>query len=47
MIIRIYDDNGTDYADYEADTVEEIRERCKERITLPGWSNGHSELLEE
>lgn len=47
MIIRIYNDDSTDYVDYEADTLEEIRENCKKRITIPGWSNGHSEVLEE
>ena len=47
MIIRIYNNDGTDYVDYEADTLEEIKELCKERIILPGWSKGHSEVLEE
>ena len=47
MTIRIYNDNGTDYADYEADTLEEIKSMCKERINLSGWTNGHSEVLEE
>ena len=47
MTIRIYNDNGTDYADYEADTLEEIKELCKERINLSVWTNGHSEVLEE
>lgn len=35
MIIRIHNNDSTDYVDYEADTVEEIRELCKERILLP------------
>lgn len=47
MILRICNDNGTDYADYKADTLEEIKSMCKERITLSGWTNGHSEVLEE
>ena len=47
MIIRIYNNDGTDYCDYEADTVEEIREMCKERISLPNWSNGWSKVLEK
>lgn len=47
MIVRIYNNDGTDYCDYEADTVEEIREMCKERISLPNWSKGWSEVLEK
>lgn len=40
MIIRIHNDDSTDYCDYEADTIDEIREMCSERISLIGWSNG-------
>ena len=47
MIIRIYNNDATDYVDYEADTIEEIREMCKDRIILPSWSNGHSEVIEK
>lgn len=46
MIIRVYNNDSTDYVDYEADTVEEIREMCEERIKLPTWSNGWSEVIE-
>ena len=47
MIIRIYNNDSSDYVDYEADTIEEIREMCKERIQLSTWCNGHSEIIEE
>lgn len=47
MKIRLYDNDGSDFADYEADTIEEIREQVKNRITLSTWKNGHSEMLEE
>ena len=47
MIIRIYNDDASDFCDYEADTVKEIKELCKERIKLPTWKNGHSEIIEE
>ena len=46
MIIRIYNNDGSDYADYEG-TLEEIREECKSRIALDSWKNGHSEILED
>ena len=47
MIIRIYNNDSTDYVDYEADTIEEIRDMCKDRINMPTWCNGHSEIIEE
>ena len=47
MIIRIHNNDETDYVDYEADTIEEIREMAKERIKLPGWKNGWSEVISE
>lgn len=47
MTIRVHNDDSTDYVDYEADTVEEIREMAKERITLAGWSNGWSEVIDD
>ncbi len=47
MIIRIYNNDASDYCDYKADTVEEIRELCKGRIELSDWKNGHSEVIEE
>lgn len=46
MRIRIHNNDDTDYVDFEADTVEEIREMCKERIALPDWRNGWSEVLD-
>lgn len=42
MIIRIYNNDGSDYADYEG-TLEE----CKSGIALDSWKNGHSEALED
>ena len=47
MIIRIWNDDSTDYADYEADTVEEIKEMCKDRIECAGWTHGWSEIIEQ
>ena len=47
MKIRIYNNDSTDYIDYEAETIEEIREMCKERINIPSWKNGYSEVIEE
>lgn len=45
MKIRIHNNDSTDSIDYEADTVEEIREQAKERIKLPTWNNGWSEVI--
>ena len=47
MIIRIWNNDRDDYCDYEAETIEEIRDMCKDRIQLPTWKNGYSELIEE
>jgi len=47
MIIRIHNNDDTDYCDYEADTIEEIKEMCKYRIKLPSWANGWSEIIEK
>jgi hypothetical protein len=46
MKIRLYNNDGSDYVDYEG-TLEEIREDCAERIQLPGWGKGHSEVLQD
>ena len=46
MKIRIFNVDGSDYCDYEG-TLEEIKSECEVRISLPGWSNGHSEVLED
>lgn len=46
MKVRIHNNDDTDYADYEADTIKEIREQAKVRITLPTWNEGYSEVLE-
>ena len=47
MTYRIHNDDDTDYCDYTADTIEEIKELCKDRIMSKGWSNGWSEKIEE
>ena len=47
MIIRIWNNDGNEYCDYEAETIEEIRDMCKERIQLPTWKNGYSKIIEE
>ncbi len=44
--IRIHNDDSTDHCDYEAETIEEIREQSAERIKLPTWSKGWSEVIE-
>ena len=36
MIIRVYNNDGSDYCDYEG-TVEEIKAMCAERIRLTPW----------
>ena len=45
MKLRLHNNDDTDFCDYEADTIEEIREQAKNRIALPTWSNGWSEVL--
>lgn len=45
MTYRIWNDDSTDYVDYTGDTIDEIKEQCKNRIKLPGWSNGWSEKI--
>ena len=46
MKIRVWNNDSTDYCDYEG-TLEEIREQAKERITLPTWKDGWSEVVED
>jgi hypothetical protein len=46
MIVRLWNNDSSDYVDLEAETIEEIRELAKERISLPDWSEGHSEVVE-
>ena len=45
MKIRIHNNDGTDYVDYEGGTIEDIKEQCNERIKLPTWDKGWSEQL--
>jgi len=47
MTIRVWNNDSSDYCDYEADTVEEIREQCAERISRPDWNDGWSEVISE
>ena len=47
MIIRIHNNNSTDYADYEEDSVEKIREKSKFRRKSPGWDKGWSEIIKK
>lgn len=46
MKIRLHNNDGSDNIVYEGDTIEEIREQAKERIKLPTWKLGWSEVLE-
>lgn len=45
MKIRLWNNEATDYVDYEADTIEEIRDQCAGRIKMESWKDGHSEVL--
>ena len=45
MTIRIHNNDSTDYADYTAETIEEIRKIVAERIKLPTWDKGWSEEI--
>lgn len=45
MKVRLWNNDSTDSVIYEAETIEEIREMAKERITLPTWNNGWSEQI--
>lgn len=46
MRYRLYNDDGSDYCDYEGETIEGIREQAAQRITLPTWTNGWSKQLD-
>lgn len=45
MKIRIHNNDSTDHCDYEGENIEEIKEKCADRIKLPTWSNGWSEVI--
>ena len=47
MKYRVFNDEGTDFVDFEGDTIEDIRHQASNRITLPTWKNGYSEKLED
>jgi hypothetical protein len=47
MVIRIHNNDNSDYIDYEADTIEEIKELCKDRIKLANWAEGWSEVIKD
>jgi hypothetical protein len=46
MKVRIYNNDSSDYVDYEASTIEQILHMAQDRIKQPGWDRGHSEVLE-
>ena len=46
MIYRIHNDDSTDHVDYEGDTIDDIKEQCKDHIKLPTWQRGWSEQIE-
>ena len=43
--MRIYNNDNTDYCDYEWETIEEIKDQCSERIKCTGWDKGRSERI--
>lgn len=45
MRIRLWNDDTTDSVVYEGETVCECQDQAKERISLPGWKHGWSEVL--
>ena len=47
MILKLHNNDSTDEAIYEADTIEEIRELAKNRIKLSTWSKGWSEVIKK
>ena len=46
MTIRVWNNDSTDYCDYTADTIEEIREMAKARLSAPSWKDGWNEEIE-
>ena len=47
LTLRLHNNDSTDYVDYTADTIEEIRELAAERIKLPTWDSGWSEVIDD
>ena len=45
IVIRIHNNDDSDYVDYEGESIEEIRNKAAERITYPTWDNGWSEVI--
>lgn len=45
MKIRLHNNDDTDFVDYEADTIGEIRELAHDRTQILGWEQGWSEIL--
>ena len=45
MKIRLWNNDSTDYCDYEAETIEDIRAKAKGRMSVPTWDSGWSEKL--
>ena len=47
MTIRIHNNDNSDYCDYTADTIEEIRDLCADRIKSNEWNEGWSEIIDK
>jgi hypothetical protein len=45
MIVKLYNNDGSDHVIYEGQTAGEIREKAKYRINLPEWKKGWSEVV--
>lgn len=45
ITVRIHNNDSTDEVDISGDTIEEIREKAKDRISLPTWDSGWSEVI--
>jgi len=45
MIVRIHNNNSTDYVDIEWDNIDDIREQAKDRVKLPWRDSWWSENL--
>lgn len=46
MKIRLYNNDSTDYVDYEG-TIDEIRKAANDTLKSPTWRDGWSKVLEE
>lgn len=46
MKIKIHNNDSTDEVIYVGNNIEDIRNQVKERIKLPTWNTGWSEVIE-